>query len=69
MPKQRLAPRDFVVTDEWGRTLRFYMVGHKFYRRDETPGLVVGDGPEVKEVSKLVYAMRWLDLCLSEVSL
>jgi hypothetical protein len=65
MPPKLLDPSDFVVTDPFGRTLRFYVGRGKFYRRDETPELVADDGPDVKEVSKIVYALQWLDVCLN----
>jgi hypothetical protein len=67
MPKKSLDPRNFTVVDPFKRTLRFYTAGQDFWRCDETPANDVGDGGEVKQVSKMVYALRWLDLCLEEM--
>jgi hypothetical protein len=58
-------PHDFIVHDPFARTLRFYEASGNFYRRDETPANDVGDGGDVKPVSKMVYALRFLDECLA----
>ncbi len=64
MPENCLDPRDFTVEDEFHRKIEFYMVGDKFMRRDLSIYAQTGVVEEVKEVSKIVYAIRWLELCL-----
>jgi hypothetical protein len=67
MSKKPLDPRDFVVTDPFGRTLNFYVANGHYYRRDLTPANDVGDGGEIRSVSEIVYALRWLERCLKEM--
>jgi hypothetical protein len=66
MPDSCHRPDDFVVVDPFQRRLRFFVHKTKFFRRDESVVPLATDADPVKEVSKMVYALQWLDLCLAE---
>ncbi len=60
-------PDDFVVQDDFHRTLRFYIQDGEYWRFDESANAMGSDAPNPRHVSKMVYAMLWLDLCLKEM--
>ncbi len=68
MPENCLDPRDFVVTDPFNRTLRFYERDGKFWRRDESIYGMLIDESQPREVTKIVYAIQWLEACLAEAT-
>jgi hypothetical protein len=67
MAKKPLDPRDFVVTDPFGRTLHFYMAGNEYWRMVEDIALEDVSGPNPRQVGKMIYAFQWLERCLKEM--
>lgn len=66
MPQKRNRADDFMVVDEFHRDLHFYVDKGEYYRENLSPTFQSDTEPRVKKVSKMVYAMLWLDLCLKE---
>jgi hypothetical protein len=59
-------PRDFTITDPFGRLLRFYLKDGKYCRIELDIATFIASEGAPKVVSKMVYAMVYLDACLQE---
>lgn len=53
----------FAFEDAFKRKLHFFAQGEKYYRRILSPEFIAAGEPEVKEISKVVYALQWLEVC------
>jgi hypothetical protein len=68
MPRHELPdPTDFTITDVFRRVLRFYIRDGKYCRITCDIHSYIADDGQPIQVSKMVYAMQYLDACLSVV--